>query len=185
MIPEEVERQNDTLALISGEIAALLDRQSGALDKIDNKAAAMIGYALAAATFLATRHAQPALAVIAYVAFAAAVASGITAMAVRKYQDLNPRSLLQYAGWSAAQTRAKLTANQVHTFESNKERQDKKARWWQISLIALVFGTLLMVAGILVQTYGHDHLGAGRPAAPVHSGGHHSQPSSPAATASP
>jgi hypothetical protein len=185
MIPEEVEHQNDTLALISGEIAALLDRQSGGLDKIDNKATAMIGYALAAATFLATRHAQPVLAVLAYVAFAAAVTAGIAAMAVRTYQDLNPQSLLQYTGWSAAQTRARLTANQVRIFEANKVRQDKKARYWQISLIALIFGTLLMIPGILVETYSHDHPGAGRPAAPVHSSGHRSQPSSPTATASP
>jgi hypothetical protein len=185
MTPEEVEPQNDTLALISGEIAALLDRQTGGLDKIDNKATAMIGYALVAATFLATRHAQPVLAVIAYVAFAAAVASGIAAMAVRTYQDLDPRSLLRYTGWSAPQTRARLIANQVNIFEANKVRQDKKARCWKISLIALIFGTLLMVAGILVETYGHDHPGAGRPAVPVHSSGHRSQPSSPAATASP
>jgi hypothetical protein len=131
MSEDELEGQGETLALISTEIAALLDRQSGALDKIDNKAVAMIGYALTAATFLATRHAQPVLAIIAYLAFITALAFGIAAMAVRKYDDLDPRSLLRYAKSGAVQTRARLAVNQVQTFESNMEKQNKKADHWR------------------------------------------------------
>jgi hypothetical protein len=182
MTPEELEHQGGTLALISSELAGLLDRQSSALDNIDNKATAMIGYALVAATFLATRHAQPVLAGLAYAAFAAALGFGIAAMAIRNYDDLVPRVLLQYTTLSPGETRAALVANEVKTFESTLKKQKSKAAHWRNSLIALVFGTLFMVAGILVQTYGHDHVGTGRPAAPVHSGGHRSQPSSPAAT---
>jgi DNA-directed RNA polymerase subunit L len=143
----------------------------------------MIGYALAAATFLATRHAQPVLAGIGYAAFAAALGFGIAAMAIRNYDDLAPTTLLGYLSWSPAQTRAARLANQVQTFESNKEKQKIKADHWRNSLIALIFGTLITVPAILVQTYSHDHPSAGRPAILVH--GHRGQPSRPAATASP
>jgi hypothetical protein len=59
MKPDEVERQAETLVLINSGLAARLDRQADSLAKIDNKAVVVIGYALAAATFLATRRAQP------------------------------------------------------------------------------------------------------------------------------
>src|SRR6266496_5785751 len=55
MTPDELERQAETLAFINSELVCRLDRQSDSLAKIDNKAVLVVGYALAAASFLATR----------------------------------------------------------------------------------------------------------------------------------
>lgn len=55
---------------------------------------ASVGYAAAASSFLATRHAQPVLAALAYAAYGLAAGFGIWAYAVRLYQDVpEPRQL--------------------------------------------------------------------------------------------
>jgi hypothetical protein len=166
MTPDEVERQAETLALINSELAARLDRQADSLAKIDNKAVLVIGYALAAATFLATRHAQPALTVPAYGLFAVAVGFGIMAVAVRNYQDIEPRPLFTgYVPRSRAATLAAVAAKRVKHFEFNRGRLNRKAWQWWTSLAALVVGTMLMVAAVLVHTTEHDH--ATRPRQPA------------------
>jgi len=171
MTPDEVERQAETLALINSELASRLDRQADSLAKIDNKAVVVIGYALAATTFLATRHAQPALTALAYALFAVAIGFGIMVIAVRNYQDIEPRPLfVGYAPRSMAATLAAVAAKRVKHFEFNRGRLNKKAWQWWTSLIALVVGTTLMVAAILVQTSGHDH-GARSRRPPVSSAG--------------
>jgi hypothetical protein len=170
MTPDEVERQAETLALINSELACRLDRQADCLVKIDNKAVVVIGYALAAATFLATRHAQPGLAACAYGAFAVAAGFGITVVAVRNYQDFEPRALFTgYAPRSRAATLAVVAAMRVKHFEFNRGRLNTKAWQWWTSLTALLIGTMLMVAAILVQTNAHDHAARPRqPAVSVH-----------------
>ncbi len=177
MTPDEVERQAETLALINSELAGRLDRQADSLAKIDNKAVVVIGYALAAVTFLATRLAQPALAASAYAAFAVAVGFGIMVVAVRNYQDIEPRPLFTgYAPRSRAATLAAMAAKRVKHFEFNRDRLNTKAWQWWTSLTALVIGTMLMVAALLVQTYQHDHIGRpGRPAGSVFHHGSRSQ----------
>src|SRR5258708_10562218 len=69
--PKEPEPQAETLDLINSEISASLARQSDSGKNIDTKAVVLVGYAVAAAAFLATRHAQPVLAPLAYIAYAA------------------------------------------------------------------------------------------------------------------
>ena len=172
MTPDEAEPEAETLALINSELAGRLDRQADSLAKIDNKAVVVIGYALAAATFLATRHAQPALAAFAYAAFAVAVGFGIMVVAVRNYQDIEPRPLFTgYAPRSRPAALAALAATRVKHFEFNRGRLNAKAWQWWTSLTALVVGTMLMVAAILVQTYGHGH--TARPGQPGVSVPHH------------
>jgi hypothetical protein len=70
--PEDVDQQAETLELINGEITGRLARQADSSAKIDTKAVTLAGYAVAAASFLATQHAQALLAALAYAAFAVA-----------------------------------------------------------------------------------------------------------------
>src|SRR5260370_9814981 len=74
--PKEPEPQAETLDLINSEISASLARQSDSGKNIDTEAVVLVGYAVAAAAFLATRHAQPLLAALAYIAYAAAAPFG-------------------------------------------------------------------------------------------------------------
>jgi len=59
---DEIESRVGTLEVINAEIAARLGRQFQSGEKIDNKSVVIVGYGIAAASFLATRHVQPVLA---------------------------------------------------------------------------------------------------------------------------
>jgi hypothetical protein len=156
MTPAELDRQADTLALINDDIAGRLDRQAASLDKIDNKAVVVVGYALAAASFLATRNSQPVLAGLAFGAFAVAAVFGVLALAVWNYQDTEPVALVQYVSVNRGQALAAMIANRTQIFAANSRRQRVKARQWWISISVLLLGTALMVAAILVHTTKHD-----------------------------
>ncbi len=149
--PEQLKGQTETLELINSEVTASLARQSDSGSKIDTKAVALVGYAGAASSFLATRHAQPALAVLAYAAFAAAAGFGVSAYAVRLYQNVpEPRHLFTgYMARSKAETLAALAATRVEAFESNIPSYARKRRRWWISLFSLAIGLILMILSVL------------------------------------
>ncbi len=173
MTPEEVLQNTDTLELINNEMAGSHDRQSDALDKIDNKAVLLVGYALGIGAFLATRSAQPELAGLAYAAFAVAAGFSVAAYGIRGYQDIDPHTLyVDYIGTSKAGTLASLGAMRVKHYDFNNDLLRRKARYWAIGLAMVILGTLLMVAAIEVQTYQHDH--SQRPAGPAAPAGRHS-----------
>jgi hypothetical protein len=71
MTPQQLEERAPTLELINAEITASIARQASSGRNLDTKAVLLIGYAGAAASFLATRHVQPVLAALAYAAYAA------------------------------------------------------------------------------------------------------------------
>lgn len=151
MTPEELQDHTETLSLINEEITARLDRQSDALEKIDGKAGLVVGYAFAAASFLATRNAQPVIAALAYLCFGVAAAVGVAVLAVSNFQDIEPAALLSYADRTPARTLAALASRRVMIFRFNTIRQQAKARRWWISFIAALAGTVLMVVAILVH----------------------------------
>ena len=158
MTPDEVERQVETLDLINTELSASHDRQFDALDKIDAKVVVIVGYVAAAGVFLATRHAQPVLEGLAYLAFLVALGFGVRAYAIRNYKDIDPVALvLKYSPVTRAQTLAALAAKRARNFSYNQKLHKAKADNWTRCLIALLTGTVLMVAAILVQTYDHGH----------------------------
>jgi hypothetical protein len=57
--PAQAPLRDDTLELINTEVTASLARLSDSGTSIDTKAAILVGYAAAAASFLATRRAEP------------------------------------------------------------------------------------------------------------------------------
>jgi hypothetical protein len=158
MTPDEVEQQVETLDLINTELSASHDRQFDALDKIDAKVVVIIGYVVAAGVFLATRQAQPILEGFAYAAFLVALGFGVKAYAIRNYKDIDPVALvLKYPPMTRAQTLAALGAKRARNFGHNQKLHKAKADNWTRCLIALLAGSVLMVAAILVHTYDHDH----------------------------
>lgn len=160
MTPEDLGIQTETLELIKHEVEGRFNRQLDSLNAIDTKAGLVVGYALTAAAFLATRHAQPILVGLADGAYLLAAAFGVAGLAVRNYQDVGARALFNlHAKQSKATALAATTANQIKQIESNHDVLQKKARQWWISLAALMLATLLMVAAMLVQTYQHDQTG--------------------------
>jgi uncharacterized membrane protein YccC len=111
--------QAETLDLINTEVTASLAQQADVSARYESKALALVGYAGALSAFLATRHAQPVLATLAYVAYGLAasfgivvfvVASGLTSLAA-------PRELFNnYVRRSKARTLAALGATRVRVY---------------------------------------------------------------------
>jgi hypothetical protein len=140
----------ETLELINVEVTASLARQSDAGNSIDTKAVILVGYAAAGASFLATRHAEHVLAILAYAAYAIAAGFGVWAYAVRLYQEVpEPRRLFNgHLARPKAQVLAALAATRVEAFESNDHKHSRKARLWQISVISLIVGITLMILAL-------------------------------------
>jgi hypothetical protein len=142
----------ETLELINNEVTARLAAQVDSATGIDTKAGVLVGYAGAAASFLATRHAQPVLAALAYVAFGAAVGFGVWAYAIRKVYGAvpKPRKLFtQYRERPKAEVLAALAATRVLAIERNGTELDLKVKRWWISLGALAAGMVLMISAIV------------------------------------
>jgi hypothetical protein len=148
----------ETLAFINTELASLADRQAQGLDRIDTKAVLVVGYALAAVSFLATRKAELVLAVLAYAAFAVAAGFGLASVAIRKYKEINPRSLFnKYWDKPVSAVAASTAAIRVKHYEYNAGQLEQKVRQWRIGVVALLAGTALMTGAVVAQTYQHDH----------------------------
>ncbi|MGH3250201.1 MAG: hypothetical protein ACRDOI_28925 [Trebonia sp.] len=151
--PDEVGLQEETLELINSELADRLVRQADSSAKIDTKATALTGYAIAAASFLATQHPQPVLAGCAYGAYAVAVGFSITGSSVGRHDDPPaPRPLFnRYAARSRTEVLAALGATRVRAFEANAGRYHRKARLWYAATAALTAGAVLMIIAIVVR----------------------------------
>jgi hypothetical protein len=146
---EELSRQSETLDLINSEVTARLAGQFDSADKIDTKASVLVGYAGAAATFLATQHAQAVVAILAYVAFGVAAAAGVWAYAVTFYREVpSPRRLFGYWVLTKAETLRALAATRVQGIEWNNAKLNQKVQRWWISLGALAVGMALMISAI-------------------------------------
>jgi hypothetical protein len=155
--PPSTRHHQETLELINAEITAALGRASDASSRIDNKAVVLVGYAAAAASFLATRHPQPLLAALAYTAYAAAAALGTWAYAVQTYTDVPEPLALFNVYWNKppADTLAALAATRAQAFHANtRPRKRKKQRWWA-SLASLAAGTILMILALTIPHTGH------------------------------
>jgi hypothetical protein len=159
MTPDEINEvaaNEATLSLINAEISGRLDRQSDSIGKIENKAGLLLGYTIAASSFLSTRSFQPVAAGFAYALFAVAAIAGVYALAVRTYKDIEPDGVIAYSNQSVGLTLAMLIGTRGEAYDVNKGRQRWKAWAWWTCLAAVVAGSALMVASILVQTGSHD-----------------------------
>ena len=165
MTPDELERQAETLDLINSELTARLDRQADSDAKIDTKAVTLIGYAVVAASFLATRHPQVILASLAYGFYAIAVLLSLSAYALARYRDVpDPRALFnRYAARPKSVALVALAAQRVKAFEANARQHERKSSLWRASSVSLLLGVTLMIVSIVVQTGQHDAGTAGHP----------------------
>jgi len=150
MTPQQLASHASNVELINAEVSAALARQSAAGDRLDSKSGFLVGYAGAAASFLATRPYQPVLAAFAFGLFGAAAALGILAYSVRSQRDVpDPRRLMShYLPMPRTQTLAALAAARVTAFEANASKQRNKARFWWASLGCVASGMILMILAL-------------------------------------
>jgi len=148
--PDQPEDHADMLELINAEVSSSLARQADSAARVDTKAVLLVGYAGAAASFLASRHAQSVLATFAYIAYGMAAGFGIWAYGLRSYRQVpEPRSLYdEYWTRPKAHALAALAAERVVAFEGNAQKHWQKARLWWASLASLALGMTLTILAL-------------------------------------
>lgn len=139
----------DTLVLLNDELTARLSRQDASGARIDTKATVIMGFAAAAAQFLATQQANVVLAVLAYSFYTLSFVSGLLTLAVARYEDTGPRPMVDYyATEPEPRVLATLVATRVRMFEANARKHRRKAVLWWHSAATLAIGLTLSVIGM-------------------------------------
>lgn len=166
MTPQELRERESNLELINSEIASRMARQSEAGAKVDTKAVFVVGFAATAGQFLAARSFEPYTGTAAFVAYAVAIGAGISVFSLAKYEDIDPRAVLDGHGrGEKSATLIVLAATRVTMFETNGEVHRRKTKRWTISLTATVVGICLSTVSIVLHTGVHDRQ-PGKPASP-------------------
>ncbi|PBC66278.1 hypothetical protein BX265_8339 [Streptomyces sp. TLI_235] len=165
MTPQELQAQEPTLELLNSEIASRMARQSDSGAKVDTKAVFLVGFAAAAAQFLVSRSFEPVTGIAALLAYAVAIAFGISIFHLADYEDIEPREVLEsYARSSRGAALMALAATRVQMFEQNGTLHKRKAGRWAVSLAAVAAGICLSCVAVLLHTGDHDRpTGPGKP----------------------
>ncbi|MFD5891765.1 hypothetical protein ACFWHQ_38240 [Streptomyces sp. NPDC060334] len=168
MTPQELRDREPNLELINNEIASRMTRQSEAGAKIDAKAVFLVGFAATATQFLASRPFEPYAGTAAFVAYVVGIGTGISIFSLAKYEDIEPRAVLDSHGRDGKPTTLlALAATRVTMFEKNRVVHTRKTKRWTVSLTAVVVGVCLSSVSIM------------------HTGEHDREPGKPAPTPAP
>ncbi|MFH8873205.1 hypothetical protein [Streptomyces griseus] len=167
MTPQELQERESNLELINSEIASRMARQSEAGSKVDTKAVFVVGFAATAAQFLAARPFEPHTGTAAFVAYGLATVVGISIFSLAKYEDIDPRGVLDNHGREEKSTTLMaLAATRVTMFEKNLKVHRRKTQRWTISLAAIAVGICLSTVSIVLHTGAHDRE-PGKPGKPA------------------
>ena len=175
MTGEDHAESIDTLQFINDELTGRAGRQSDAGKSIDAKAGILAGFAAAATQFLAARHGQLALTIVAFVAYGVAFGFAVWALSLATYQDVPDAVELvnTYAREPKDRALRDLIVERARAIKNNEAKQKKKARRWWIALAALVVGLVVSVVAI-VETDDRDAAGATQQRQPTTGGVGHS-----------
>lgn len=83
----ETDGQRDTLEFINDELTARAGRQTDAGKSVDTKAGILASFAAAAAQFLAARHGQTVLSIVAFTAYGVAFGFAVWVLSLATYRD--------------------------------------------------------------------------------------------------
>ncbi|MGA4867150.1 hypothetical protein ACPB9J_31410 [Streptomyces lavendulocolor] len=157
MTSQELQERESNLELINSEIASRMARQSEAGNKVDTKAVFVVGFAATATQFLAARPFEPYTGTAAFVAYGVAIVVGISIFSLAKYEDIDPRGVLDGHGREEkSATLMALAATRVTMFEKNSKVHRRKTKRWTISLAAIAVGICLSTVSIVLHTGAHD-----------------------------
>jgi len=150
------EPQLDVLKLVNAELTARIARQDASMTRVETKAVVTIGFAVAAAQFLATRDLFKSplsilFGLLAFMAYLLAFAIGIWSIRVAKFADLEGSWLLGLAEQPHVNVLRKLSWSRKNVVDQNKKAAERKARLWWRSLGLLTAGLVSSVLCV-VQT---------------------------------
>lgn len=155
----------DTLRLLNEEVSARAGRLDANTARLDTKATTLLGFILAACTFLATQPISGWWKVPAYAAFIASATLGFQSMRPRTFKDApQPDSLLQFLTQRPETDALTLILKaKVQAFKDNQATHQRKANSWRGCLAAYSLAVVLMIGAIILSA---QH----RPTTPVSGG---------------
>jgi dipeptide/tripeptide permease len=153
----EPEYDLDNLRLIHDEIAARTGRLADSGARLDAKATTLLGFVLAAATFLAAHTGPFWWKFATFAAMAVAGALAMAAMTPRKHHDApEPEQFWQFTRKrKEPATLALLIAAKIKVFNTNHKIHEGKAALWRWSLVALTLAVLLTVTTLAIGSTQH------------------------------
>jgi len=146
MIPDMTASPDpETLRLINAEISARAGRLDTSTSRLDTKATTLLGFVLAAVTFLAAQKTGGWWKVPPLVAYGIAAYFGQQAMRPRSFKDApEPQILVEHvAARGEAAALLLLIHAKVRAFAENRITHEQKARSWRLSEMALILAVAL------------------------------------------
>lgn len=158
----EPEVELDNVRLINDEISARLGRLDANGARLDAKATTLLGFVLAAATFLAAHTGPHWWKLAAFVALGVSGVFGLAAMRPRTHHD-SPEPAPLWADMKARTemaTLALLIESKVKVFKLNKAVHERKAVHWRFSMGALTLAVAFTVTTLAIGSNSHGETGS-------------------------
>lgn len=155
----------ETLRLLNEEVSARAGRLDASTARLDTKATTLLGFILAACTFLTTQPIGGWWKVPAYAAFVAAAMLGFQSMRPRKFKDApEPDAVLQFLAQRPETVALTLILEaKVRAFKDNQATHERKANSWRRCLAAFSLAVVFMIGALIL---GGQH----RPTTPASGG---------------
>ena len=134
----------ETRRILNEEMRHRLEIQRSAAERVEAKAAIVLGFAATAMQFVISRNQSSDFETVSIAAWALAIAASLVVISVRASGELDPRSFVEDL-WNADApfAHSKLTRTRLHEFEHNGGRLTIRVIAWQVA------GLFVAVAGIL------------------------------------
>ena len=139
-----VEEHPETWELLNEELRHRLDVQRSSAERLETKAALVLGAALTAIQFVAREAVRSGWLSWAVAAYVGAMACAVLVVVPRRFEELKPRSLIVGLWlYERGRSTAELANNRLVAFETNVRRQGRRMWLVRASIVLLVVGAIL------------------------------------------
>lgn len=138
--------QVETWDLLNAEMRHRLDVQRAAAERLETKAAIVLGAALTAVQFVAKERVRSYWLVVAVIAYCTAISAALCAVLPRAFDEVGPRSML-VGLWLFPRGRAaaELANNRYVAYQANARRHGRRVDCVRVAIVALIAGAIMSV----------------------------------------
>ena len=138
------EPQDRTWALLNEESRLLLDAQRTGAERVETKAALVIGAALAAAQFVARESVDSYWLPASLVAYALCIGSGLICVSPRRFENLSLERTMKGVWWYPHEFAvAEVLNNRNEAVKANAKRHQARVLWFWLSITFLGGGAMM------------------------------------------
>lgn len=153
----------ETRRLLHEELRHRHDVQRGVSERLEGKAALVLGASLALVPFVAKEPVQSWWLPLATAFYAFSALAAVVVVVPRSFQELDPRKTLETVWlWDPSDAAGELANNRLRAIETNVRDQAGRVLWLRVSLGLLLLGAIMSV---LHLTLGERDAGGTEPTA--------------------